>query len=1415
MKSKYPNQIDTPSELPIVRDNIFEIGSDAINSLRSAIIQIEKTLGINPQGSIGMTVGDRLSQSLDSSGNIRQEAIDAAGFISGPIFDDHISSVAAINESKLKLNFPTQVLQSEISYVSSLIDEIQSQIEQISAKLSAHLNLDALNRHRASSISTTAISNTESSTAIRSIAASNVQDVISSIFSSHINYDGTDISETNNSHSALQIFFDNTSVSNITSDDVQNAIEDLSGLVNFGTEQHQDLFHSNGFSKTAYIYDSSTASYGTIIAEDITSSISQNLGDKPYFEVILDVPLLIPTQNIGIGDSVEFDISDEKTEYQIYKIQYDESNENITGFWLFGTYPENSTSATTRIFLRRHREYNEIGLLATAREQYGLSSSNIVQITNPDAPFLISSKINTSEITSSNRYFDLKINGVTYSFDVYTSSMSTQSIDSVIKAINETVDSISLPILAFRKELATGGIELVIAHNISSSDDQDSTLEIVRSDGAIDSLGFAGYESKVIHGQTGASYYINGVRFSGLLKKLDTSGFEMLATTRIMKSGSSGINFITSGIKKGDVVNIIIATGSVCYEVTGVTTSYITLSSRQLPAGFVSTIDSTSRVIIYDASILVNSLEFLNVAESIGSSLVEVFLDSNRNLALNLILEQESASYAGKSVFSVIDFDNPENLSEIDITFENTDDSCVNVFLEESSDIKKIVGDFNYINLKSNIGNFSCTIFIQDKSALYNYAAGLSGSFSLKIYPSVSINAENNLLIANSVYSNFIGKFDGGINGALFTSKLNFGNLEEKDISTSLMSALVETQISDLRSSGIVFGLEVTSVTDPDGYSSGIYLVSISSGVCYVEGKRFEVVGQDSITSGIDAGTYDKLYVGINAYGEIVFAAPDPNCTYPWAEESTLLLYTIENDGVSFSIIDQRLFINDLDTRILNSITVSPQKNMGHFTDIIKAIKYAKRFSEIYPNAGIPEIKLKAGTHLVSMSDTTTKTYIAWAVSILGTTANTEKQAFYNNLIKNGIFLDFPITIVGEGSSTIVEVTYNLSASDGDKILTGPITIAGLDYNSSGTLTTTPHDTFSTGRISLSNFEMKECGINLVDLTNYSGATDNYLFKVNIENLIFSFENTGSLKTGFNRDIRFYEVSNNTSYKGNVSIKGCVFKNDGCISFNPAYATAPMRYKHIFVEDNETDRVQGISNPSLFDTTYFPSGNNIWSFGNTVTTLNDTYKKDRVSCDLIVPGALVGGSIQSLGNYYFDTTRTFKKTYWFYQGQLIYDKTSAIAYAATDPLVYPKLSSTTRIGHSASSDFTMTFPYVSVLGGEFVSIPIEILNGQTLKGISIYSTATISSSFDEITVSLAQVSESADVGADNLAVSVYTSASTLKGTDAFFDISCNYTPSNDLSHFLVVENMAASGLQCIKAVLTFQADNLFDLLGIS
>ena len=101
-KSKYPGSLDTSVEIPVVRDNILEIGSDALNSLRSAIFQIERTLGINPQGATGNTVSDRISKSLDGNGNILKSALDRANILSGPISDSDVSKTAAIKESKLK-----------------------------------------------------------------------------------------------------------------------------------------------------------------------------------------------------------------------------------------------------------------------------------------------------------------------------------------------------------------------------------------------------------------------------------------------------------------------------------------------------------------------------------------------------------------------------------------------------------------------------------------------------------------------------------------------------------------------------------------------------------------------------------------------------------------------------------------------------------------------------------------------------------------------------------------------------------------------------------------------------------------------------------------------------------------------------------------------------------------------------------------------------------------------------------------------------------------------------------------------------------------------------------------------------------------------------------------------------------------
>jgi hypothetical protein len=274
--SKYPNQIDTSSELPIIRGNLDDIGPEVINSLRSAIIQIEKVLGINPQGAIGNSVGSRISQSLDQSGNLLKEALDRVNVLYGQITNDNVAKDAAIDESKLKLNIPTSILQSEVSEISRLIDTMVSQIRELSALYSSHVSPYAINRHPASAISFPATngSSTESFSGTDSLKS--VNDVLGSIITSHINFSGVTSSE-NNSHKAEQIYYNKDLIpSIITSNNVQTAIDELADAADLLLTDYKNLNNSNGLvSKAAFREDGTT--FGIIIAESISVSILKNI----------------------------------------------------------------------------------------------------------------------------------------------------------------------------------------------------------------------------------------------------------------------------------------------------------------------------------------------------------------------------------------------------------------------------------------------------------------------------------------------------------------------------------------------------------------------------------------------------------------------------------------------------------------------------------------------------------------------------------------------------------------------------------------------------------------------------------------------------------------------------------------------------------------------------------------------------------------------------------------------------------------------------------------------------------------------------------------------------------------------------------------------------------------------------------
>lgn len=93
MATKYPGAIDGYAEIRVVRDRIDEIVAKDHNDIRSAVVAIEQTLGINPQGAFG-TVVARFA-STDSLLSSLSTILDAhlAG-VSGRHDDSNIDAIA-------------------------------------------------------------------------------------------------------------------------------------------------------------------------------------------------------------------------------------------------------------------------------------------------------------------------------------------------------------------------------------------------------------------------------------------------------------------------------------------------------------------------------------------------------------------------------------------------------------------------------------------------------------------------------------------------------------------------------------------------------------------------------------------------------------------------------------------------------------------------------------------------------------------------------------------------------------------------------------------------------------------------------------------------------------------------------------------------------------------------------------------------------------------------------------------------------------------------------------------------------------------------------------------------------------------------------------------------------------------------
>lgn len=1151
-KSNYPNKLDTSVEIPAVRDNIVEIGSDVLNSLRSAIFQIEKTLGLNPQGAAGNTVASRLNAALDGNGNILKEALDKAGLISGPITNEDISKNAGIDESKLKLRFPTDLLQDEVSQLLLKVDNLIAAINEINSILSAHINTAAINRHKALSISVDAIDETSSSEGIISLQDSSLQQVLQDILAKHINYDGSNISATNRSHEANQVFFDNTGIStNIPSSDVQGAIEDVLGLVGNQTEIHQYKFHENGLIRRQKNLDSSNLNTEGLLLladEPVSYNFSNpNLASYTSNVIFPNTPAY-PSVGIQVGDIVEITSNGISTKYQIADVN--QVSGNITSITIFGSFTNSSNpAAIASIYRNPNRIANLAGLMVGTREFYSVygtsfSNADIVQVASPNATHIVSNQINPSAINTLSKLINVSVDGgSSISFDLYEPSESLQTLDSVIKRFNQQVAAYGLSILAYRLDLENGQSEMAIVHDLpnSSSENHTITLSSGTSGTALSDLGFGSVDGVEIFTGVGTEFVIQGVPFSNLGSKLETSDFILTSGTASITT--SQLDFTDFGIKKGDLVSIYgTPSDDGTYVVKNVTSTDIIIDANQLQSGVWSGIsDSNSILRVLDRTISFENLQFsATISGASKSSVIDLFLDSDLRLNYNKVFDYSQSSYAATNLVCITDYDgepsvytesNPGSIKLELISgkvFASLDDGpAVNI-----SEVIK-----NNLVLYSGKFALKLSIFINSK---FNIAAKLATSPLNTEYVDIvgyqQVSYKENIPLGRVSYESLTSRITGaGLPKIIPITRR--GTIGIEDVGTDVIHELQQRPIYETRSNGVIFGLEVSVPNTP--FDGSNYLINISSGVCYVKGKRFEINQKVSLNTGL-SNSDDNIFIAINEFGEILFRPPTSiACESPFNPYNYCLLGRLEYNAVVVTPVDLRLFIDNLDLKVLNSITVSPQPGIGHFTSVAKALRYAARFSEIFPQAGIPKVHLKSGTYKIDLD--------------FDSNFDVSNLTKFERSNLDGIWINFPVILEGEGDSTVLDLSKSYAdypiTSDDRLTAAGniiPNNAFGIQIAGPGLTTVPPTNVgvLTAGTVKIKDIRFRMSHVEILDPLTEDGSGNKLDYEVVIENCTFDYSENPNPGTG-RRAVILSSINSTpaTDQFGNIKVIGCNFLN--------------------------------------------------------------------------------------------------------------------------------------------------------------------------------------------------------------------------------------------------------------------------------
>jgi hypothetical protein len=143
--SNFPQNFDDDTTLPVVNDNLTEIGGEAINALRDAVFNIEMNIGLCAAGTTP-SIAARIGLLINPDGTPNVSTITSLGLVTLPIYNYQIAENAGIPESKLMLDYRTLDLFNYIRDLSRDVNLALGWVSVSGVKLEPHL-IGAIYRH--------------------------------------------------------------------------------------------------------------------------------------------------------------------------------------------------------------------------------------------------------------------------------------------------------------------------------------------------------------------------------------------------------------------------------------------------------------------------------------------------------------------------------------------------------------------------------------------------------------------------------------------------------------------------------------------------------------------------------------------------------------------------------------------------------------------------------------------------------------------------------------------------------------------------------------------------------------------------------------------------------------------------------------------------------------------------------------------------------------------------------------------------------------------------------------------------------------------------------------------------------------------------------------------------------------------